>query len=138
MAKVTYFQEGVTAEASSGQTLLQVSIDRRIPHLQQCGGHARCTTCRVQVLDGLANLSPPNSVEQRVATQRGWDAFTRLACQSRVQGDVVVRRLLSSASEVGALDLDELAGRALGAGEELDLAVLFSDIRDFTTYSEQN
>ena len=138
MPKVTYFQEGVTAEASPGQTLLEVSIERRIPHLQQCGGNARCTTCRVQVLDGLFNLSPPNPVEQGVATQRGWDAFTRLACQSRVQGDVVIRRLLTDASEVVALDLDELAGRALGAGEELDLAVLFSDIRDFTTYSEQN
>ena len=44
----------------------------------------RCTTCRVQILDGFSNLSAPTALEERVAVERGWDAFTRLACQTRV------------------------------------------------------
>jgi ferredoxin len=49
-----------------GQKLLDVSIRHRIPHLHQCGGYGRCTTCRVQILDGLSNVSPLGGVEQKV------------------------------------------------------------------------
>jgi class 3 adenylate cyclase/truncated hemoglobin YjbI len=138
MAKVTYFHEATLEDVPEGQTLLDVAIRHRIPHLNQCGGRARCTTCRVQILDGLSNVSPPSAVEQKVASQRGWDEFTRLACQTRVQGDVIIRRLLDNAQDIIVLDLDELHGSTAGEGKELDLAVLFSDIRDFTTHSEQN
>jgi class 3 adenylate cyclase/hemoglobin-like flavoprotein len=138
MHRVTYFHDVTVKDIPDGQTLLDVSIRHRIPHLYQCGGRARCTTCRVQILDGLSNVSSRTSVEQKVASQRGWDDFTRLACQTRVQGDVVIRRLLDNAQDIIVLDLDEFQGGAAGEGKELDLAVLFSDIRDFTAYSEQN
>jgi adenylate cyclase len=137
MPRVTYFHEITLEDVPEGQTLLDVSIRHRIPHLYQCGGRARCTTCRVQILDGLSNVSSRSSVEQKVASQRGWDDFTRLACQTRVQGNVVIRRLLDNAQDIIVLDLDELGGAAC-EGKELDLAVLFSDIRDFTAHSEHN
>src|SRR3984893_8288821 len=140
MPRVTYFDETTLEDVPGGQTLLDLSIRHRIPHLHQCGGHGRCTTCRVQILDGLSNVSPRGEVEQKVASRRGWDKFTRLACQTRVEGDVVIRRLLNNAQDIIVLDLDETERRTAGAGEgkELDLAVLFSDIRDFTTLSEQS
>ena len=86
----------------------------------------------------LSKVSPLGKVEQKVASRRGWDEFTRLACQTRVEGDVVIRRLLDKAQDIIVLDLDEIAGGTAGEGKELDLAVLFSDIRDFTTLSEQS
>jgi class 3 adenylate cyclase/hemoglobin-like flavoprotein len=138
MPKVTYFHEITLEDVAEGQTLLDISIRHRIPHLHQCGGRARCTTCRVQILDGLSNVSPLSPIEQKVASQRGWDDFTRLACQARINGDVVVRRLLDNAQDIIVLDLDELQGGSASEGKELDLAILFSDIRDFTTHSEQN
>ncbi len=138
MQKVTYFHEVTLDDVKEGQTLLDVSIRHRIAHLHQCGGRARCTTCRVQILDGLANVSAPNSVGQKVPSQRGWDDFTRLACQTRVHGDVVIRRLLDNAQDIIVLDLDELQGGAAGEGKEIELAILFCDIREFTTHSEQN
>src|SRR5579872_2896610 len=100
MPKVTYFREAVIEDVPEDQSLLDVSIRNRIPHLHQCGGHARCTTCRVQILDGFSHVSRPNLLEQRVAAQRGWDEFTRLACQTRIHGDIVVRRLLSNAQDI--------------------------------------
>lgn len=138
MPKVTYFHEVTLEDVAEGQTLLDASIHHRIPHLHQCGGRARCTTCRVQILDGLSNVSAPTATEQAVAAQRGWNEFTRLACQTRVQGDVVIRRLLDNSQDIIVLDLEELHGGSAGEGKELDLAILFSDIRDFTTHSEQN
>ncbi|UZR28280.1 adenylate/guanylate cyclase domain-containing protein [Methylococcus mesophilus] len=138
MPKVTYFHEITFEDIPEGQTLLDVSIHHRIPHLHQCGGQARCTTCRIQILDGLSHVSPRSPLEEKVASERGWDEFTRLACQTHVHGDVVVRRLLDNSQDIIVLDLEELHGGSAGEGKELDLAVLFSDIRDFTTHSEQN
>ena len=140
MPRATYFHEITLEDVPEGQPLLDLSIRHRIPHLHQCGGYGRCTTCRVQILDGLSNVSPLGEVERNIASRRGWDEFTRLACQTRVEGDVVIRRLLDNAQDIIVLDLDEINGRTAGAGEgkELDLAVLFSDIRDFTTLSEQS
>jgi hypothetical protein len=43
-----------------------------------------------------------------------------------------------SAACVSSADLDELHGVAAGEGKELELAILFSDIRNFTTHSEKN
>lgn len=138
MPKVTYFHECTLDDVPLGQTLLDASIHHRIPHLHQCGGRGRCTTCRVQILDGLTHLSLPTPQEQSVAARRGWDEFTRLACQAKVEGDVLVRRLLANSQDIIVLDLEELHGGNAGEGKELDLAILVSDIRDFTTYSEQN
>ena len=80
MHRVTY-SHGATIEAADGQTLLDASIQNRIPHHHQCGARGRCTTCRVRILDGLANVSPRTPLEEDVASQRGWDEHTRLAAR---------------------------------------------------------
>jgi ferredoxin len=127
MHRVTYYNDVTIEDIPDGQTLLDASIRNRIPHLHQCGGRGRCTTCRVQILDGISHVSPRNPIEQKVVNQRGWDDFTRLACQTKVHGAVVIRRLLDNPQDIIVLDL-----------EELELAILFSDIRNFTTHSEKN
>jgi hypothetical protein len=74
-------------------------------------------------------VSPPNPREAAVARQRGWDASTRLACQARIRGDVVVQRLVRNAAEAVRLHAEELRGEP---AREVPLAVLFCDPRDFT------
>ncbi len=139
MHKVVYANSGESVEdVPDGETLLRVSIRRRIPHHHQCGGQARCTTCRVQVLDGASHLSALNPWEQEVAKQRGWDDYTRLGCQMKIHGDVVVRLLVDNPQDIIVLDLDELQGAGPGEGKEIQAAVLFADIRNFTTFAEQN
>ena len=139
MHKVVYANSGVTVDdVADGQTLLSVSIRRRIPHHHQCGGQARCTTCRVQVLDGASHLSALNPWEQEVAKQRGWDDYTRLGCQMKIHGDVVIRLLVDNPQDIVVLDLDEMQGAGPGEGREIKAAILFTDIRNFTTFSEQN
>ena len=57
---------------------------------QSCDGIALCGFCRVTVLDGLENLTPAESEEQKVlATQHAGDD-ERLACCARVHGPVTV------------------------------------------------
>lgn len=56
-----------------------------------CGGFLRCWDCRVQVQEGMAELSPPSDREQRVLRRLGLPADHRLACQAQVRGPVRIR-----------------------------------------------
>ncbi len=60
-----------------------------------------------------------------------WDEFTRLACQTRVCGDVTLERLVKSSADVSRLQVEEAS---IAPSEERTLAVLFCDIREFTPF----
>lgn len=79
-----------TFQAESGTRLVLALEDAGIDILHRCGGKARCTTCRVEVLEGDAG--PWTNREQRRLT-RMTDATptTRLACQVVLEGDLHVR-----------------------------------------------
>jgi ferredoxin len=53
-----------------GMTILDVSIAHKIPHLRECGGNGRCTTCRVRIHDGIENVLPRTELEVEVADAR--------------------------------------------------------------------
>jgi len=133
--RVTYFDDNLVVEVEEPeQTILGISQRHRIPHMSECGGHARCTTCRVRCLDGLANLSPRTEAESVIAAARGWDPFTRLACQTRVLGDVIVERIIRSPADATRMRAEE-AG--LERARELSLVTLFCDLRGFTPMAER-
>lgn len=125
----------VSPDTTRGQSLLDIARKTGVPVWCECGGKARCTTCRVRVVDGLGNLAPRTAAEKRLASLRGWDPTTRLACQTRVTGDVAVERLIRSGSEVSPLQVEVVQA---GAGNERQLAILFCDVRDFTTFAESH
>lgn len=136
MTTIAYVGEGRSISvADRGMTLLDVSIAHKIPHLRECGGQGRCTTCRVRIHEGIENLSPRTQREAEVADARRWDRFTRLACQTRVRGDVTLERLITSSADVSRLQLEEAS---VAPPEEKTLAVLFCDIRDFTPFVDRN
>lgn len=137
MPKLTFHGEACFEDVAAGKSVLDVSIDKRIPHLHQCGGMGRCTTCRIQVLDGASNLTPRTAIERKIAGSRAWDDLMRLGCQARITGDVVVRRLLNNSQDIVILDFEEMQADKVEEGAEMEVAVLFSDIRDFSTYSER-
>src|SRR3954452_6563683 len=132
--RVTYFDADRVVEVEGPEeTLLGLSQRHRIPHMSECGGHARCTTCRVRCLDGVSNLSPRTAAERAIAASRGWDPFTRLACQTTVHGDVIVERLIRSPAEATRMRAEE---SGLQRGREVALVTLFCDLRGFTPLTE--
>jgi class 3 adenylate cyclase/hemoglobin-like flavoprotein len=136
LPRVTYFDADMVVEVEGPwETILVLSQRHRIPHMSECGGHARCTTCRVRCLDGLANLSPRTDVEGAIAEARGWDPFTRLACQTRVHGDVIVERLIRSPADATRMRVEE---SGLQRGREVSLVTLFCDLRGFTPLTERS
>jgi class 3 adenylate cyclase/hemoglobin-like flavoprotein len=116
------------------QTILDISLQNQIPHTRGCGGLAKCSTCRVLIVDGLNNCLPRNALEAEMAKRKGFPQDVRLACQTRVTGSVKIRRLVQDAKDAK----DAVGGGMASVGREMKLAVMFLDIRDFTSFSERN
>ncbi|MGE0615623.1 MAG: 2Fe-2S iron-sulfur cluster-binding protein [Bacteriovoracia bacterium] len=78
-------------EASAGETVLEVALNHDIPIQHACGGFCACTTCHLQVKQGAENLEPMgDEEEERMDRATGMTPQSRLACQSKIRGDVVV------------------------------------------------
>jgi adenylate cyclase len=132
MISIVYEGEKVVQEDQPGETILKISRKHGVPHTAACGGNARCSTCRVMVLQGPENLTPPNEREASLAAARGLEGPIRIACQTRVLGPVTLRRLVHDECDIALAETD----MPNSAGKETSLAVLFSDIRKFTPFVE--
>ncbi len=125
-----------TVQVDGATSILQASLSNGIPHTHVCGGNARCSTCRVLVLNGLDHLAPRNEKEQKMADRRHFSPEVRLACQTTLTGDVCVRRLVLDDEDLTLVDQEIATTSPRSVGEERLVAILFSDIRDFTAFSE--
>lgn len=85
---VTFVPLGLSAEAKTDETLLDVARRAGAPLGNSCGGVGVCARCRVRVVGGVENLSAPTSVETRFA--KGFAEGERMACQAIVMGDCAV------------------------------------------------
>ena len=115
-----------------GESVLETLRRHNVPHAAMCGGKARCTTCRVRVLEGHHDLPPPQEPETHPLDRIGAPAEVRLACQLRPQGNLTVVPLLPADAT-----MDE--GQASGGldGREAQVVVVFVDLRDSTRLGEQ-
>ena len=99
----------IETEAPAGKKLVLVIEDAGVDILHRCGGNARCTTCRVELLEG--DPGPMGELEQnRLAIEQELAPNTRLSCQIHVQSDLKVR-VINQASvrgiDPGPRPLDE-------------------------------
>jgi ferredoxin len=98
MPRVTV-EEEKSFEVEAGTKLVLAIEDAGIDILHRCGGNARCTTCRVQILSGTP--APMGDLErERLAREASLGPDIRLSCQIRVEGDLEVR-VLGRASAQG-------------------------------------
>ncbi len=80
----------VNIEAEDGRKLVLAIEDSGIDILHRCGGNARCTTCRVEILAG--DPGPIEDAERSIlATKTDLGDHTRLSCQVRVIDNLHVR-----------------------------------------------
>jgi ferredoxin len=82
-------------EAAEGRRLVLAIEDAGIDILHRCGGNARCTTCRVEILSGDPGpMTEPE--EERLSRVEDRTPNMRLSCQVQVNDDLdvrVIRRL---------------------------------------------
>ncbi len=128
-----------TIDVEPGQSLLNASLSAGIPHFHACGGKAKCSTCRVLVLEGDQHLNKPNGAEIRLKSKIGLPDAVRLACQTHVSGPVKVERMLKDESDIQTvIQINGSPGKfkLKSLGLEKHLVLFFLDIRNFTAFVE--
>ncbi len=89
----------VTFEAADGKKLVLALEDNGVDILHRCGGNARCTTCRVEILSDNVGEKTDDEVAI-LSTKEGLSENTRLSCQIRLSGDLEVK-VINQASIAG-------------------------------------
>jgi ferredoxin len=80
-----------TCDVENGKRLvLAIEQDAHVDILHACGGNARCTTCRVEFIDGEPDTM--TVAERNVLAARGVTGV-RLSCQIRCDHDMTVRAI---------------------------------------------
>jgi adenylate cyclase len=136
MATVRILPDDVLIESAPGETLLETSLRAGVAHAHACGGHARCSTCRVEVSDGVESCAPRTVAEQELAERLGFAPHLRLACQTTTNANLTMRRLILDDDDVALADQRGRDEVPVAVGEERALAILFADISGFTAFSE--
>ncbi|MEM7230525.1 MAG: hypothetical protein AAF517_00030 [Planctomycetota bacterium] len=100
MPKITFTRENKVVECESGANLRQVAIDNDvqlypgIKQLMNCTGKGLCGECRVHVKEGMENTGKKGAIESfRIGVswfKFGHEDEVRLACKTKVEGDVEV------------------------------------------------
>ncbi|HQZ72115.1 MAG TPA: 2Fe-2S iron-sulfur cluster-binding protein [Anaerolineae bacterium] len=77
---------------TAGTRLVNAIEDAGVDILHRCGGHAKCTTCRVDFLDGEPDQM--TQAESDKLESKGDLGQYRLSCQSLVLEDMHVQPLM--------------------------------------------
>ncbi|HEY2345680.1 MAG TPA: adenylate/guanylate cyclase domain-containing protein [Xanthomonadaceae bacterium] len=136
MPIIRFLPDNKLIEVEDGETVLAAALRAGIAHVHACGRVARCSTCRVEIREGIDACAPRTPAEQVLARRLGFHPALRMACQTAVLGDVTVRRLVLDDDDVALLDQQRRDGSAREAGHVRRLAYLFTDIRGFARFSE--
>ncbi|MCO5064411.1 MAG: adenylate/guanylate cyclase domain-containing protein [Rhizobiaceae bacterium] len=128
------YPDGKVSRVPRGYSVLEASRLAGIPHHSVCGGRGRCSTCRVVVLDHLAEQPSPEAVEAATLERINAPPDVRLACQLRPVTDIKVAPVLATEESVHA----EIVRATPAPGREREVAVLFCDIRDFTRITSRS
>ncbi|MFH1686934.1 MAG: 2Fe-2S iron-sulfur cluster-binding protein [bacterium] len=92
MPKVTFLPQNETVQAREGTILLDVALDNNIRIHHNCGGNMACATCQVRIEQGFETLPPMTEEEDEMLLDaENRQSTSRLACQTIVNGDLVVR-----------------------------------------------
>ncbi len=97
----------ITAETAGGMVAFEVEDNRKlvlcledngVDILHRCGGNAKCTTCRVEILSG--DPGEIGEVEKAIlASKTDLGDHTRLSCQVRVMDDLHVKVIRQASVE---------------------------------------
>jgi 2Fe-2S ferredoxin len=86
---------GIELEAKRGETVMDAFNSQGYFWPVGCARNGECTNCAMEVISGVGRLSGMGRYErENLVRQRGVrsveDPRLRLACQARIEGDVIV------------------------------------------------
>ncbi len=90
MPNIRFLPMGTVVESKAGETILETAQRVGVKSAATCGGRGICRGCRVRVVDGEDALSDMEYAEQSIMGNTFFLTKERLACQTRISGDIVV------------------------------------------------
>lgn len=88
--KVTLWPSGETLKFNTEETLLEQLKKAGKKIKSSCGGCATCSDCKIVVKSGELDLTPPTFEELRILGNVFHITKERLACQTRIIGEVTL------------------------------------------------
>ena len=67
MPEIFVRPDEVAVPLVEGETLLEMAVEAGLPIAHLCGGRARCSTCRIRVIEGLDALGDRTEAEAAMA-----------------------------------------------------------------------
>ncbi len=90
-SKLHFLPEARTVEAETGTTILDAALEADIDIYHDCGGNGACSTCHIQVLEGMETLNDKTEDElDLLGDLENCNESSRLACQCQVNGDLII------------------------------------------------
>ena len=90
MPKLTVEGFGTVDVENGKRLVLALEEDARVDQLHACGGNARCTTCRVEFIDGEPDTM---TVAEKTVLEAKGVTGVRLSCQILCDHDMTVRAI---------------------------------------------
>jgi adenylate cyclase len=135
--KINLFKEQREINCSQNSNILEATLKAGINHTQACGGQAKCSTCRVSIMEGIENCNPRNEAEQLMSDKLNFPSEVRLACQTNINGDISIRRMVSDKMDIDIV-LEQFSNNSNSAlGSQQKLTILFTDIINYTLLAEK-
>ncbi len=136
MSDISVWPDEVVVPFEEKVNLLDALVAADVPIAHLCGGKARCSTCRVRILEGLSHLSPRTEKEVSMATKLDFPDHIRLACQTFADDSVRLGRLVLDSVDAAMASQLGKASFAGPAGRELLAAVMFTDVVGYTAIAD--
>lgn len=135
--KIHLFKEKRDIYCPEDSSILKATLASGINHTHVCGGQAKCSTCRVSIMEGLENCSSINEEEKKIAVKLNFPSEIRLACQTKLNGNISIRRLVADRMDMDIIREQITASSKSALGSQKKLTMLFTDIISFTSIAER-
>lgn len=135
--KINLFKEKQEIHCGEDDTILKATLAAHINHAHACGGQGKCSTCRISVMEGIENCYPKNELEQQISKTLNFPEEIRLACQTKLKGDVLIRRMVSDKTDMDLISEEFSDDSEIALGRQQKVAIVFTDIVNYTSFAEK-
>lgn len=77
-------------QVTAGENLMKALLAADVPVASSCHGDGVCAKCRLQISEGLGNLSAPTEAEIFLKEKFTLAKDIRISCQTQVLGDIEI------------------------------------------------
>ena len=135
--KIHLFKTNQVIDCTDDESILEATLAAGIEHTNACGGQGKCSTCRVSIIRGIDHCSDRTEAEKTIANQLKLPKEIRLACQTKIRGDIGIRRMVTDQMDMDIVKEQFTANSEIVIGSQQRLTMVFTDIENYTNLAEK-